>query len=329
MFYFEMLQICKLVKSIYKDDIKKHHSFILCKQEKKRAQRCDRLLHGFRGIYFLTPYGIKPGSRYQGFSRPTEEALDIIRALVHLMDLVQLSGVSFNGKLTLKDLYWLSETKTVKISSLAIGDMVKMTGTGIQADFTWIHNIIRDNVFAGMKVPRELKHLMRYMVSDPVKYGNLIRHNICLLDDESKVGKFIILYQKHTILRQLDHSLFLKALSYVKCGVCDSSRDWQADVKLNTVLKRIFKHQRQGYYLPDESGVALFGRNCCHHCTDDCVVCKNNLLVIEYSNADVFPMVECHIPGLFAQVQEGLFEVIEIQYSHKLQRLRNKITGGG
>jgi len=320
-----MLQIKRLIKSIYREHINKHHTFILCKHEKNGAVRLDKLFVGFRGIYFMKPYGIVPKNRYHGFSRPTQDALDIIRGLVHLMDLVLHDGFCFNGKLTLKNLYWLSQTKTVKISGLVIGDMVKKTEPGIQSDFVWIHDMIRDYVFAGSKVPRELKHLMRYMTSDPVKYANLIRNNICFLDDESKVGKFIILYQKLSTIRKLDYNIYLKALSYVKCG----SRDWQKEVKRNTVLLKIFYHQKCGYYTADEAGVTLLGRHCCHHCTDDCVACRNRVLIIEYSNADIFPMLECHVPGLFAEVQEALFEVIEIHHPRELQMLRNKITGGG
>lgn len=245
------------------------------------------------------------------------------------MELVEQAGYCFGGKLTMKNLYWLSETKTIKVWGLGIRDMIKMTKSGIKSDFKWIEELIRTNVFAGSKVPRELKYLLGYMASDPIKYGNLIKHNICLLDDESKVGKFIILYQKLTIIRKLDYQIFQTAVSYIKCGLCSAGHDWRANVKFNTVLEKIFSYQRRGYYSPDEAGVALFGRHCNHHGTDDCVDCQNQLKVIEYSNADIFPMLECHVPGLFAQLQEALFEVIEIRYPHKLQRLRNRCTGGG
>lgn len=275
----------------------------------------------------MRPYGIKPRCPYQGFSRPTSQALDVIRALIRLMELVEQAGHCFNGKLTTKNLYWLSETKTIKVWGLQIRDIVKMTESGIKADFKWIEELIRNSLFARSKVPRELKYLLGYMASDPIKYGNLIRHNICLLDDESKVGKFIILYQKLTIIGKLDQQIFQTAFSYIKCGFCGAKRDWQVDVELNDVLQKIFTYHRTGYYSQDKAGVALFGRHCSHHGTDHCVDCL--LKVVEYSSADIFPMLECHVPGLFTQLQEALFEVIEISYPHKLQKLRNRCTGGG
>lgn len=123
------------------------------------------------------------------------------------MELVEQAGYCFDGQLTMKNLYWLAETKTIKVRGLGVRDMIKMTKAGIKSDFKWIAELIRNNVFAGSKVPRELKYLLVYMASDPIKYGNLIRHNICLLDDESKVGKFIILYQKLAIIRKLDYNI--------------------------------------------------------------------------------------------------------------------------
>ncbi|KAL6873924.1 hypothetical protein ACP4OV_014006 [Aristida adscensionis] len=56
------------------------------------------------------------------------------------------------------------------------------------------------------------------MKRDPLVYGTLVRHHIILLDDESKVGKYITLFQRLHQIKKLDEKIYLKALKYIECG---------------------------------------------------------------------------------------------------------------
>lgn len=49
---------------------------------------------------------------------------------------------------------------------------------------------------------------------------------------------------------------------------------------------------------------------------------------IKFTLADIFPILECFVPGLFSQLQEALFEIIEKQYPQRLHKLRSKSSGG-
>uniref|UniRef100_A0A0A9CKV5 Uncharacterized protein n=1 Tax=Arundo donax TaxID=35708 RepID=A0A0A9CKV5_ARUDO len=265
------------------------------------------------------PYGIKVRYRLQGISRPTSMALDIIKALIDLIDLIHLCGYSLDGHLALKNLYWLPNSKMIKISGLVIGQMVKKNKSRIKGDFASMHNFIRDCVFAGSKVPGELKTLMKLMITDPIMYGNLIRDNIMLLNDESKVGRYISLHQKLTRVRKIDEQMYLCALTYLKCGRCDRTQNWQIVVLYNSALASVFERE-DAVYPADDAGVSWYGCNCCHHVLDHSVGYENNK-VIKFTFADIFPMLECFIPGLFAELEEALFAIIEIHYSQELRSL--------
>lgn len=330
MFSSDLLQVKKMVKCFHRKYIKKYHSFILCKHERGKAIRLDLLLQGTPTTYCCTPFGAVSGAKYNCFDRPTEFAMDVIRALIHLHDLVHSSEYSFDGQLPIENLYWIPETKSIKIAGLTIGEMVKKTDKRIKSDFKCQHNLIRDKVFSGSNVPRELRHLLRLMISDPIQYRSLITHNICLLDDEEKLGRYTVLYQKLGIIKKMDRKLFQKALSYVTCGVCYPWHNWKWDVYLNEALISVYEYRNiPDYYTEDAEGVAWFGRNCCGHLTDGSVRSENGGdIAIMYTCADIFPMVECYVPGLFSQVEEGVFEVVKIHNNQKLQCLVNKATGG-
>ncbi|KAL6873923.1 hypothetical protein ACP4OV_014005 [Aristida adscensionis] len=117
-------RMLKMVKAFYRRYIRKHHTFILCKHEKKGATRLDKFLKESRLIRFVSVHGIKKRWDYTGMSRPTEEAMAVIRALVHLYDQVHKAGLCFNGNLSLKNLYWITGSKEVKISGLTKGDIM-------------------------------------------------------------------------------------------------------------------------------------------------------------------------------------------------------------
>ncbi|KAL6873925.1 hypothetical protein ACP4OV_014007 [Aristida adscensionis] len=48
---------------------------------------------------------------------------------------------------------------------------------------------------------------------------------------------------------------------------------------------------------------------------------------VNFSVLDIFPSLELFIPGLFAQLQEAVYEMIEIQHPQELQAIRSKTTG--
>ncbi|TVU27907.1 hypothetical protein EJB05_19408, partial [Eragrostis curvula] len=276
---FTKNQIPKMLKAFYRKHIRKHHAFILCKHEKRTAIRLDLMLKNNATTYFCKPFGVSSQCAFSGFYRPTEIVVEVVRALILFHDLAHEAGYSFDGRLLVTNLYWVPETKSIKVAGLVIGEMVKKTDESIRSDYTAQHDMIRDEVFAGSKVPRELRHLMRFMISNPILYRNLITHNVCLLDDEAKVGRFIVLYQKLAIIKKLDKNIFWSAMSYVTCGRCDQWHDWRGDVKLNDALKEVYDYKKvHGYYTPDEDGVTWFGRNCCGHVTDYSVDSENGQL---------------------------------------------------
>jgi hypothetical protein len=81
---------------------------------------------------------------------------------------------------------------------------------------------------------------------------------------------------------------------------------------------------------------SVFGRHCCNHLLKySFETVKDNgnktgalVEIIKFSVTGIFPLLECIIPGLFSEIQEAVFEIIEIKYPQELKVLRSKTTGG-
>jgi hydrogenase maturation factor len=220
------------------------------------AFKFDSLIHTGRKVYFVRPHGIKVRFWRKGIIRPSDLAIDMIRALIHFLDVVHEAGYTFDGQLSGDNLYWLPDSKAVKIWGLISGVMVKKTDEGMRSDFACIHDLIRDRIFPGSRIPTELEHLMRLMKSDPIRYANLIKYNICLLDDENKVGKYIILFQKLQA-KKLDENIYREALKKLKCGKC-VKENWQKDILYHDALVSVFDYDEHKRIPADEEGVSLW-----------------------------------------------------------------------
>lgn len=346
--------------------IKRYHELILCDYEKD-SEDLTRYLGRCCLLSFSRPYGINRKFWCQGTIRPSHTAIDVIRALINFHVNVHEAGYAFNGQLSITDLYWLPRAKSVKISASTVrGIMVNRTEPGVNLDFKSLSSTITNKVFRP-KVPNELKHLLELMTKDPVHHINLIKHNIVLLDDEDKVARYIILHQKLVLAKTLDEKIYWEALKYLKCGICNELMNWQTAILYHPALLKVFNFKNNELLPADEEGVSIYGRHCCHHLLkyavedEDTPNQKHSIdaqeatmnddskkdianrgkqehyhseksdekcKTIKFSLADVFPLMECFIPGLFSQLQEAVFEIIEILYPQKLQMLISKTTGG-
>lgn len=255
--------------------------------------------------------------------RPTQAIIDVITALINFHVDVYQEGYTSNGQLSIEDFYWLSRTKTVKISDITFKDvMVQKTEAGTVLDFKSLSRTITAKVFRTL-VPKELRHLLELMTKDPIHHLNLIKHNIILLGDEEKVGRYIMLHQKLVLAKQLDEKMYTKALKYLKCGVCKEIQNWQTAIFYHAALLKVFNYKREKILPDNEEGAGLFRRHCCHHLTkyalddeeeeDNSEQNKSSTDAeamnidaeqqkMKFSLADIFPLLECFIPGLFSQL---------------------------
>lgn len=357
------------IRDFFMQYISKHHEFILCEHEKAGAVKLSGFLKKCKSIYsFALPYGIRKGYRTEGILRPGPDAYHVIRALVDFVFLVHEDGFTFDGNLSIDNMYWLPNCKKVKVWGLMADEMLGKFDDGMVSDFRFLNNLISKSLFRTGNVPRELRHLLNLMKIDPLRYSNLIRYNIALLDDEDKVGKYMILHQKLVLAKMVDQKMYAKALSYISCGRCEGLNNWHNDILYHPALVKLFNKNRGSWIKADVEGATVFGHHACHHLAqytiettedsanevsaktsvnskiaDDQVFKKCNMANeedtidqkepgtesrITFSVGDIFPLLECFLPGLFSQVQEAVFEIIEKQYPHELQKLRNKRTGG-
>lgn len=155
--------------------------------------------------------------------------------------------------------------KKVKIWGLITGDMVAKSEDGMITDFRFLSDLISTRVFRTGKVPKELRHLLNLMKTEPLKYSNLIKYNIALLDDEEKVAKFIILHQKLVLAKMVDEEIYAKALKYISCGQCGELNNWYKAILYHPALVKLLNHNSGSKINADEEGAAVFGRHTCHH----------------------------------------------------------------
>ena len=75
----------------------------------------------------------------------------------------------------------------------------------------------------------------------------------------------------------------------------------------------------------NNEGPLIFGRHCCNHLLDYSIDAVDKSIL--FTMADEYAMIELCLPGLFAEVQQALFEVTQILFPKELSVLKATLIG--
>lgn len=303
------------VKDIWRKCLKRKHSFTICKYD-KNPEKLKVVIQSHSMVILAQPYGVTPSSKLRGFTRPSELAIAIIRALLELVREMHGAGCSLDGKISIENLCWLSDRK-VKLSRSGKVTLLNWFPTRAERDFAAIHDLIRDVVFQGYLVPSELTGIMKLLVNDPIRYEELILNNIILLDDVHKISEYAICFQQLQQVQKHSELIYRIALTYIK-----ERMGWKQDVTDNSALTCVLTHKGGIAFAgkTKNEGPAIFGRHCCAHLLDYSIDPVDQTIL--FTIADEFAMIELCLPGLFSEVQRALFEITHILFPKELTSLK-------
>lgn len=209
-------------------------------------------------------------------------------------------GHCLKGKLNINMFYWMKSSRLVKMRKDSIRDLQKYADADDgKMDYTSISNSIRNDLFRGHTLPRDVQAWPDLMLDDPFKHSYLIRYNVSLLHRRSKLHHFLSLYEMLYQVRKLSHSdaescaKYYSVVDNIPAGATTPLYVWGSFASDNKYVEKVYNYRRgrSGSVF----GLLTFVKDCIHHLLDYSV--ENNVAM--FNGLNKYLMIQTCFQGVF------------------------------
>jgi hypothetical protein len=239
------------------------------------------------------------------------------------------AGLSVDGDIQLEDFYWLKNRK-VKLAAGLKFRMLRRSPKRMNRDYHKLSKLMRELLSeCNVSIPTDLQFLLNLMDSDnPWEEQILIRYNICLMDEILKGSYTLSLYTRLKQLDAEDREKFGTGWRNKQCyrsaAVYDfiiAAKDWSnimcGNMFIQLVLGKWGRDSGLGA-LEDKDQLVELMRHCIVHLPEVAYYDGK----IRFTDVNIPSMIEIANPGLFCQLQAGMYAIKQFAYPHLMRVMR-------